>query len=118
MSMSWGEGHKTLDDFLESDLPFLLNSHYDDTVSLLEQSLDATETSLIAAISRYPNLLLKIKYNLFFWFSQQMSTVHSNENSDFYNHYCVVARAYQEDYINKFVAQQVAIILEQVTTKI
>ena len=112
MGISWGAGAKTLEDFIEDDLAFLIKSHYQDTVALLEKKLANSEIALVDAISRYPNLLLKLNYQLFFWFAQQMSTVNSTENSDFYNHYCRVARAYQVDYINGFVDKQGFLIQE------
>lgn len=114
MAMSWGEGTKTLEDFIEEDLPFLVKSHYEDTIKLLEEELTGSNISLVTAISRYPNLLLKLQYQLFFWFAQQMSTVSSEQNSDFYRHYCSVAEAYQKEYISSFVSRQICLIQEQI----
>lgn len=116
MAISWGAGDKSIEDFLEEDLPFLIKSHYEDTINLLEKELTASQLTLVQAISRYPNLLLKIRYQIFFWFAQQMSTVQSQRNEDFYSHYSQVAKAYQKEYIYSFVKQQSSIIQEHIVT--
>lgn len=98
---------QTLQDFLEEDLPFLIQSHYEDTIILLKQELRSIDLSLDLILARYPNFLEKIKYHLFFFFAHQMSEIELSNERDFYTEYSLIATAYRNQYIYSFVENQI-----------
>lgn len=102
----WSE-EQSLDDFLEEDLPFLIQPDYEATIIVLENRLRSQNSSLDVVISHYTNFLTKVRYHLFFFFAHQISELKSDSNSDFSTRYQFVAKAYQERYINFFVDKQI-----------
>lgn len=107
MTINESQEKQTLESFLEEDLPFLINSHYEDTIVIIKRTLQRHNYSFDLLLAQYPNFLNKIKYHLFFFFAHQMSSVKSNNNADYYAHYCTVSMAYRNQYIYPFVEQQI-----------
>jgi hypothetical protein len=107
MVINWSKEKQTLRDFLEEDLPFLMQSHYEDTIIILKQELQSLNLSLDLVLAKYPNFLEKIRYHLYFFFAHQMSAMELNNNSDFYTQYCLISTAYRNQYIDSFVEKQI-----------
>ena len=105
MEMSWQE-EQILEDFLEEDLPFLIKPHYENTLIVLKRKLQVFNSSLDIVSIQYPNFLEKIRYHLFFFFAHQINTNRTSDRS-FYASYCLVATAYQNQYIETFVENQI-----------
>lgn len=103
----WSEEKQTLEDFIEEDLPFLIQSHYEATIVVLKTKLQSQNRSLDAVTSDYPNFLTKVRYHLFFFFAHQISELSSHSNSDFNTLYQFVTETYQEQYIDSFVDRQI-----------
>ena len=117
MKMSWSEGEQTLEIFLEEDLPFLIQSQYNNTLVVLKKKLQLVNSSLDLIIFQYPNFLEKIKYHLFFFFAHQISMLWSNSNNDrdLFSHYYLVASAYENQYIYSFVDKQIQDISDKLS---
>lgn len=98
---------QSLEDFLEEDLPFLIKSHYEDTIIVIKKELQLHNLSLDFVVSQYPNFLEKIKYHLFFFFAHQMSETIPEQNNDLYANYCAIAKIYRNQYIYSFVENQI-----------
>ncbi|VEP16107.1 hypothetical protein H1P_4040006 [Hyella patelloides LEGE 07179] len=107
MTRKRDEKIQSLEDFLEEDLPFLIKSHYDDTIIIIKKELQLHNLSFDVVVSQYPNFLEKIKYHLFFFFAHQMSEITPEPNNDLYAHYCAIAKAYRNQYIYSFVENQI-----------
>lgn len=118
----WSNEEQTLEDFIEEELPFLIQPDYEATVVVLENKLRSRQSrgaarslnlSLDTVTSYYPNFLTKVKYHLFFFFAHQMSELKLNNNSDFTTHYQSIAVAYRDRYINSFAEKQIQAYLEK-----
>ena len=107
MAISWAQKNQTLENFLEEDLPFLIKSHYEDTIIILKKELKSINLSLDYILIHYPNFLQRIKYHLYFSFAYQMSELRSDCNEDLYAHYSAIATAYRNQYIYYFVENQI-----------
>jgi hypothetical protein len=117
----WSMEEQTLEDFIEEDLPFLIQPDYEATVIVLEKKLRAAKLacgrshnlSLDTVISNYPNFLTKVKYHLFFFFAHQMSELKLNNNNDFTILYQTIATTYREKYLDSFAEKQINEYLEK-----
>ena len=109
MEKSRGKRKEILEDFLEEDLPFLIEPHYKATIVVLKQKLQLINLSLDSITFHYPNFLEKIRYHLFFFFAHQINLIYSDscDDCDFYDLYCSVALSYKHQYIHSFVNEQI-----------
>lgn len=107
MTINWSEREQTLKEFLEDDLPFLIQSHYEETIIFIKQKLQEIDISFDLIIDQYPNFLEKIRYHLYFFFAHQMSEMELSNSSDFYSQYCLIADIYRNQYIYSFVQKQI-----------
>ena len=103
----WSKEEQALEDFIEEELPFLIQPDYEATIIVLEENLRSHNLSLDTVTSHYPNFLTKVKYHLFFFFAHQMSELKLNNKSDFATTYQSIATTYRERYINSFVEKQI-----------
>ena len=106
MTIDKSKQKQVLESFLEEDLPFLISSHYEDTIVIIKQKLQYSGSSLDILLIQYPNFLTKIRYHLFFWFAHQLDNLQSNNNLDCDENYYTVSMAYRTQYIYSFVQQQ------------
>ena len=72
----------------------------------LDSVLYLLNLSLDSVILQYPNFLKKIKYHLFFFFAHQLGELKPDNKQNLYAHYCLIARAYHNQYVYAFVKQQ------------
>jgi hypothetical protein len=106
MVINWSQEEQSFSNFLEEDLPFLIQSQYEDTIVLLKKELQLLDSSLELVIAKYPSFLEKIRYHLYFFFAHQMSAMKLNNSSDFYTQYFLLSTAYHNQYIYSFVENQ------------
>jgi hypothetical protein len=106
MVINWGQEEQNFSNFLEEDLPFLIQSQYEDTIILLKKELQLLNSSLDFVLTQYPNFLEKIRYHLYFFFAHQMSAMKLDNGSDFYTQYFLLSTAYHNRYIYSFVENQ------------
>ena len=106
MTTKESQKQQNWESFLEEDLPFLINSHYEDTVVMIKKKLQSYNSSLEILLIQYPNFLTKIRYHLFFWFAHQLSSPRFDDETDYYSNYCTVSMFYRSQYVYSFVKQQ------------
>ncbi len=106
-SMHWINAEKSLEQFLEEDLPFLVKPHFKDTLTIILEHVRVFQISMDMIIEEYPNFMETLNIQIYLYFAERMSQRRFSSNSDFYQCYSLIAVDYQNQFIYSIAESQI-----------
>ncbi len=98
---------KSLEEFLEQDLPFLVKPHFKDTLTIILEYLKFFHVSIDVILEQYPNFIETLNIQIYLYFAERMNKKVFTANSDFYQYYCAIAVDYQSQFIYSVAESQI-----------
>lgn len=111
--MQWLNAEKSLEKFIEEDLPLLSQPHYKDTIEVMSQILKRFEISWDNFLAKYPNYPEWVQQQILQYFTMGMKEANPCSNAEFYSYYGLIATQYQKNYLYYFVENQFKSLIPQ-----
>ncbi|WP_139253611.1 hypothetical protein [Hydrococcus rivularis] len=97
---------KSLEEFIEKDLPLLVKPHCNDTIKILTNAIESYHISFKDVLARNPVFLEWVKQRIYLYFASHIKNLDPTNNEEFYACYGAIALQYQREYIYSFTEVQ------------
>lgn len=95
-NMKWINAEKSLEDFIEQDLPFLVKPHCQDAICIINEYLEQVfNISIDLLLADCPDFIHQISQKAYLYFQFYLKKAELNRNGDFYACYGVIAEEFQ-----------------------